>query len=111
VARKKTTVTRSTPDYDAVLADVVVLVEAAKHASARAVNALLTATYWGIGRRIVEQEQHGAKRAGYGKSSSLGCRGTCNRVLVEGSGERTCFRCAPSFWLTARFSRLRLENW
>jgi hypothetical protein len=67
VARKKTAVARSAPDYDAVLADVVVLVEAARHASARAVNALLTATYWGIGRRIVEQEQRGSKRAGYGE--------------------------------------------
>jgi predicted nuclease of restriction endonuclease-like (RecB) superfamily len=26
----------------------------------------MTATYWAIGRRIVEQEQHGAARAGYG---------------------------------------------
>lgn len=66
MARKKTAVARSAPNYDAVLADVVMLVEVARHASARAVNALLTA-YWGIGRRIVEQEQHGAKRAGYGE--------------------------------------------
>ena len=53
--------------YDAVLADVVRMVEAARSAAARSVNAAMTATYWGIGRSIVEQEQKGAKRAGYGE--------------------------------------------
>ena len=30
-------------------------------------NALMTATYWEVGRRIVEFEQGGEKRAGYGE--------------------------------------------
>ncbi|MCL4236191.1 MAG: hypothetical protein KJ042_16930, partial [Deltaproteobacteria bacterium] len=54
--------------YDLILADVVALLESARHASARAVNAVMTATYWEIGRRIVEFEQGGEKRAEYGKS-------------------------------------------
>jgi len=66
VTRKKTIPSRPEPDYEAVLADVVGLVEAARRASARTVNALITATYWTIGRRIVEQEQHGQARADYG---------------------------------------------
>ena len=49
------------------LADVVRLVDAARRGAARSVNAIMTATYWAIGRRIVEQEQHGAVRAGYGE--------------------------------------------
>jgi hypothetical protein len=53
--------------YDAVLADVVRLVEAARSAAARSVNAVMTATYWAIGRSIVEQEQKGATGAGYGE--------------------------------------------
>ncbi|MCG2789012.1 MAG: DUF1016 N-terminal domain-containing protein [Actinomycetia bacterium] len=32
----------------------------------RYVNTVLVATYWLIGRRIVEHEQKGSKRAGYG---------------------------------------------
>lgn len=44
------------------------MLEAARRASARAVNALMTATYWEIGRRIVEHEQGGARRAGYGQA-------------------------------------------
>ncbi len=49
------------------LADVVRLVDAARSGAVRSVNAIMTATYWAIGRRIVEQEQHGAERAGYGE--------------------------------------------
>ena len=53
-------------DYDGLLAEVVSLLERACHTSARAVNAVMTATYWQIGRRIVEVEQAGKKRATYG---------------------------------------------
>src|SRR6266446_7299202 len=53
--------------YDAILADVAGLLESARRTSARAVNAVMTATYWQIGRRIVEFEQGGVERAGYGR--------------------------------------------
>jgi predicted nuclease of restriction endonuclease-like (RecB) superfamily len=52
--------------YGGLLADVAYVIEAARHAAARSVNAVMTSTYWLIGRRIVEQEQQGAVRAGYG---------------------------------------------
>jgi predicted nuclease of restriction endonuclease-like (RecB) superfamily len=54
-------------DYDSVLSGVVELLNMARRASARVVNTLMTATYWEIGRRIVEHEQAGQKRAGYGE--------------------------------------------
>ena len=54
-------------DYNQVLTDVVELLDAARRASARAVNSVMTATYWEIGRRIVEREQAGQRRADYGK--------------------------------------------
>ena len=54
-------------DYDSVFSSVVELLDAARRASARVVNTLMTATYWEIGRRIVEHEQAGEKRADYGK--------------------------------------------
>lgn len=53
--------------YGTVLRELAKLVEGARHASARAVNALMTATYWEVGRRIVEHEQRGRHRAGYGE--------------------------------------------
>ena len=53
--------------YDSIHAGIVALLESARRASERAVNALLTETYWEIGRRIVEFEQRGARRAEYGE--------------------------------------------
>jgi predicted nuclease of restriction endonuclease-like (RecB) superfamily len=52
--------------YDDILSDVIALLETARRTSARAVNAVMTATYWEIGRRIVEHEQSGKRRANYG---------------------------------------------
>lgn len=54
-------------DYIDLLGGISELLEVARRASARTVNALMTATYWEIGRRIVEVEQRGEKRAGYGE--------------------------------------------
>lgn len=54
--------------YDDVRTDIVALLEGARHAAARSVNAVMTATYWEIGRRIVEFEQEGRKRANYGEA-------------------------------------------
>jgi len=53
--------------YTTVLSAVIELMEAARRATARSVNAIMTATYWEIGRRIVELEQRGESRAEYGK--------------------------------------------
>ena len=53
--------------YDTVLSDVIDLLESARRASARTINSIITATYWKIGRRVVEFEQGGEKRAEYGR--------------------------------------------
>jgi hypothetical protein len=54
--------------YDGLLQGVVRLLEEARKTSARSVNAILTATYWEIGHRIVEREKEGRRRAGYGEA-------------------------------------------
>ena len=46
---------------------IIALLEAARRTAARSVNAVMTATYWEIGRRIVESEQAGESRANYGE--------------------------------------------
>lgn len=53
--------------YAAVHVGIVDLLQAARAQAARSVNALMTASYWEIGRRIVEAEQKGKRRAGYGE--------------------------------------------
>lgn len=42
------------------------LLEEARRATVRSVNSIMTATYWEVGRRIVEYEQQGKRRAQYG---------------------------------------------
>jgi len=54
--------------YEALLRGVSALLEEARRSAARSVNAIITATYWKIGRRLVEYEQRGAKRAAYGEA-------------------------------------------
>lgn len=54
--------------YDTILSEVIELLESARHASARAVNVFMTASYWQIGRRIIEWEQAGKERATYGEA-------------------------------------------
>ena len=53
--------------YAGIHSGIVELLGAARQAAARSVNALMTASYWEIGRRIVEAEQQGKRRAGYGE--------------------------------------------
>src|ERR1700722_7120330 len=54
-------------DYNNIRAGIVELLKTARSAAARNVNALMTASYWEIGRRIVQSEQAGEKRAEYGE--------------------------------------------
>jgi predicted nuclease of restriction endonuclease-like (RecB) superfamily len=55
-------------DYAGLHGEIVALLEAARRSAARSVNALMTATYWEIGRRVVEFEQGGRDRAAYGEA-------------------------------------------
>jgi predicted nuclease of restriction endonuclease-like (RecB) superfamily len=52
--------------YGRLLADISGLLEQARRTAARSLNAVLTTAYWQIGRRIVEHEQQGRRRARYG---------------------------------------------
>ena len=49
MSRKKTNIVRVNKGYDAVLADVVALIDAGRLAVVRTSNAIMTATYWGVG--------------------------------------------------------------
>jgi predicted nuclease of restriction endonuclease-like (RecB) superfamily len=66
---KKTTI--QSASYDTLAVGIRNLLDAARRQSARAVNAFMTATYWEIGRRIVEFEQGGKAKAEYGQSLLL----------------------------------------
>ncbi|MBU0571223.1 MAG: DUF1016 family protein [Candidatus Omnitrophica bacterium] len=48
---------------------ICAIIENARNNIARAVNTEMVLAYWHIGKEIVEQEQKGKKRAGYGKKT------------------------------------------
>ncbi len=54
-------------EYGGLIGGIAELLEVSRRTTARTVNALMTATYWEIGRRIVEFEQGGKARAEYGE--------------------------------------------
>lgn len=56
-----------TDNYADMHAQIVELLESSRRAAARTFNVLMTKAYWEIGRRIVNFEQEGAERAGYGE--------------------------------------------
>lgn len=53
--------------YAGIHGDIVELLDSARRIAVQRVNALMTASYWAIGQRIVEAEQKGRRRAGYGE--------------------------------------------
>ena len=54
-------------EYDGLVARISSLLEQGRRATVSASNAILTATYWNVGRQIVEYEQGGKARAEYGE--------------------------------------------
>ncbi len=78
--------------YEAVLAGVIQVLESARHAAARSVNSIMTATYWEIGRRIVEEEQRGKHRAGYGEQLVTRMSEDLTRRCGRGFGHRNLYQ-------------------
>ena len=56
-------------DYPSLVSDLQAFVEAGRRVAVRNVNGVLVSTYWKMGRRIVEYEQKGRKRAAYGEET------------------------------------------
>ena len=52
--------------YPSLVTGIGALLEESRRAVVRAANCFMTATYWEVGRRLVEFEQGGKKRAEYG---------------------------------------------
>lgn len=98
--------------YDAMLSGVVELLEQARRTSARAVNTVMTVTYWDIGRRIVEYEQGGEARAEYGaaliKRFALDLSTRFGRGFSQRNVEQ--MRLFYLTWPIAQMSSAQLEN-
>lgn len=57
-----------TNKYSTLVTDLASLIDKGRRTAVRHVNTALVATYWFIGRRIVEYEQKGKERAEYGEA-------------------------------------------
>lgn len=55
-------------DYAAIHGDIVALLNSARRVAVRSVNAVMTASYWAVGQRIITSEQGGQARAEYGEA-------------------------------------------
>jgi hypothetical protein len=99
----------SSEEYSALLVDVTQWLEQARRQAGRAVNALMTATYWRIGERIFEQEPRGGERVGYGERIVEPLARDLSARFGRGFLVPTCFKCA-SFTLPNELeSRHRLD--
>jgi hypothetical protein len=72
--------------YPKLVAALENLFSAARRSAARAVNTVMTAAYWEVGRRIVEFEQGGEKRAAYGEELIAKLAGDLTAKLGRGFG-------------------------
>lgn len=100
--------------YNVLLADVARVIVEARQAAARSVNAFMTATYWLVGRRIVEQEQRGKARASYGEALLERLSADLTRQFGRGfsvdnlEAMRTLFLAYPSALISETPSRKSL---
>jgi len=78
-------------EYDGLLTGVSGLLDQARTAAARVVNGLMTATYYELGRRIVEFEQGGKERAEYGEELLKRLGADLSKQFGRGFGWRNLF--------------------
>ncbi len=97
--------------YARLVEGMVAFLQDARRNAARSVNAILTATYWEMGRRIVEFEQGGGSRAEYGvpllKCLSGDLTGRFGRGFSVDNLEsmRLFYLAYPPSWISETLSR------
>ncbi len=74
-------------------ADILRLVEHSRQEAARSVNAVMTATYWLIGQRIIAFEQGGKARAAYGDRIIVSLAEDLTARFGRGYSKRTLEQC------------------
>ena len=71
------------------ITDIKNILAGARQNAYRAVQSEMVSAYWRIGERIVQEEQHGAARAQYGKEIIKTLSAELTREFGRGFGERS----------------------
>ncbi|MDO8349334.1 MAG: PDDEXK nuclease domain-containing protein [Planctomycetota bacterium] len=77
--------------------EIRAVLESARAGAYRAVNAAMVQSYWHVGRLIVEHEQRGQHRAGYGEAVIATLAERLTRDLGRGFDERNLWYMRSSF--------------
>ena len=77
--------------------DVKLIVERGLREAYRSVNSISIMTYWHVGKRIVEKEQHGASRAEYGKQVLKGLAKVLVPLFGSSYNERNLYSMRQLF--------------
>jgi len=85
---KRRSNTEMSTGYETLLSSVSELLRHGRQNAAKSVNAVLTATYWLVGRRLVEFEQLGKERAVYGSELLKRLSGDLQSRFGRGFSER-----------------------
>lgn len=84
---------------DDYIKDVKNILKSARKQSYKSVNSVMIQAYWLVGFRIVEQEQKGEKRAGYGEKIIVNLSKELNKEIGSGMSEAHLKNCRQ-FYLT-----------
>lgn len=96
---KKQPVTPQPPELGALVTELRALIHSARQRAATTINTLQVLTNFEIGRRIVEHEQKGAKRAEYGKELLKELSLRLTEEFGKGFSERN-LRSIRAFYIT-----------
>lgn len=93
--------------YETLLGDIVDVLQNARSAAARGVDTVMTTAYWLTGRRIVEEEQSGERRAEYGAGLISRLAADLTSSQGRGFGERNLQQMRRFYltWPTGQISQ------
>ena len=91
------------------LADIREVLLSARKTAYKAVNFAMVSAYWNVGRRIVEDEQHGKRRAEYGKAVLSELSDKLTAEFGKGFEERELRRMRQFYCVFPKWGTLRPE--
>ena len=78
---------------DSLFENIAELIENSRKQVAKAVNTAMVYTYYGVGQYIIEYEQNGKSRAGYGKETLKNLSARLTNVYGKGWSVETLTKC------------------